>query len=961
MIFNLGSKNKFDILLVENNSDEATWIQDALLVQKDINCRVTLRESVASAIDYLQNHIPDVILLDFALPHAPSLKTALELRGEASLIPLIVLTQGDNDELAHEMMRLAPYNYLSQNELTEETLIQHIQTGVQSHQSLLVASEANRHFRVIANRSPVLMWEMNAQGRHTFFNEACHAFSGNNPNDSSMDWWQDAIHAEDIDRYKDLMASSIKEQHAFQIEYRVMREDGDCRWILDTGTPSFDSANIFLGLVGSAVDITDKKVAEESAIDWKKRYLAAIDSSGKILFEWSSHTNEVKFGGSCEQITGFIPEEITGGIEKWLSLIHPDDQKEAMAAFAKSKYEGQIFDCEYRLRCNDGHFINVLHSAKIIKDDTSRSGNMIGFISDISGQVATEQKIKEGENRYKTLVSNIPGAVYHYIYNRHSGWSTDFVSDEILNITGFPPSYYAVNDIEAFSQLVHEDDKSLREQAINQALQSDCPFGIDYRIRDKSGCIRWIREQGRITVDKVSGRMWLDGVLLDSTDRTMTKEKLDYVVYHDSLTGLPNRMLFLDRLGQAVIAANHDHEQLAVLAIDVDHFKRINDTLGHSSGDKLLQSMASRISEVLYDTDTVTRDGGDEFLVLITGLKRPAQALAVADKVFSIFQNAFFVDGHELFMTCSVGISIYPTDGFDIDSLLKNADTAMNRAKDQGRNNYQLYTPTMNDKALRKLKLENQLRHALKREELRIHYQPQVSIKTNHITGMEALLRWNHPELGNVSPAEFIPLAEDSGLIVPIGEWVLTKVCAQVKEWEEMGLLNLRVCVNMSARQFRQKNFAEGVIAIIHESHIKPESIEFELTEGTIMKDWDETIAAMNQIKAHGMRISIDDFGTGYSSLSRLKKLPLDAIKIDQSFVRDIPDDLDDSAIAEAIISMGNSMNLEVIAEGVETDAQLSFLRNKGCGVMQGFLFSRAIPPFDMTKLLIKDTLPDLI
>ncbi|MFT5207055.1 MAG: diguanylate cyclase (GGDEF)-like protein/PAS domain S-box-containing protein [Candidatus Omnitrophota bacterium] len=959
MTFDLSNEKRIDILLVESESDEATWIQGVLLRQKGINCQVTLLESVSSAIDYLRDHIPDVIVLDFALPHAPSLQTALEIRGESSLIPLIVLTRVDNDSTAREVMHLAPDNYLSQSEMTEVALMQHIQSGVKSHQALLVSSEANRHFRVIANRSPVLMWEMNIQGRYTFFNKACHAFSGNNSNDSSSSWWQDGIYAEDIERYRDLMASSIKEQHAFQIEYRAMCKDGEYHWILDTGTPSFDSSNIFLGLLGSAVDITDKKIAEESAIDWKQRYVMAIDSSGKVLFEWSSKTNEVKFGGSCEVITGFDPEEITGGIEKWFSLIHPDEQKAVMAAFAKAKYEGEALDCEYRLRCNDGHFINVLHSAKIVKDDTSQSEKMIGFISDVSGQVATNKKLEEGENRYRTLVSNIPGAVYHYIYDRHAGWSTDFLSDEILNITGYPSSYFSDNDIQAFTQLVHEDDMELREQAINQALQDDCAFGIDYRIRDKSGCIRWIREQGRITLDRVSGRMWLDGVLLDSTDRTMTKKKLDYVVYHDSLTGLPNRMLFLDRLGQAVIAANHDHEQLAVLAIDVDHFKRINDTLGHSSGDKLLQSMAGRISEVLYDTDTVTRDGGDEFLVLITGLKRPAQALAVADKVFNVFQKAFFIDEHELFMTCSIGISIYPTDGFDIDSLLKNADTAMNRAKDQGRNNYQLYTPTMNDKALRKLKLENQLRHALEREELRIHYQPQVSIKTNHIIGMEALLRWNHPELGNISPAEFIPLAEDSGLIVPIGEWVLTKVCAQVKEWEEMGLLNIRVCVNMSARQFRQKNFAECVIAIIRESHIDSESIEFELTEGTIMKDWEETIAAMNQIKAHGMRISIDDFGTGYSSLSRLKKLPLDAIKIDQSFVRDIPDDLDDSAIAEAIISMGNSMNLEVIAEGVESEAQLSFLRDKGCGIMQGFLFSRAIPPIDMTKLLIKDTASD--
>jgi diguanylate cyclase (GGDEF)-like protein len=431
-----------------------------------------------------------------------------------------------------------------------------------------------------------------------------------------------------------------------------------------------------------------------------------------------------------------------------------------------------------------------------------------------------------------------------------------------------------------------------------------------------------------------------------------SKEKIRHLAYYDSLTRLPNRRLFQDRLLHAVESARRNQQLVGVLFIDLDNFKRINDTFGHSAGDKLLKAVSRRLVHCLRKSDSigrragdgpvaVARLGGDEFTVLLTHLDRIQDAARVARRILNALASPFLFDEEEVVITPSIGIAVYPFDGEDIEDLVKNADTAMFHAKDEGRNNYQFYTAAMNATAFERLSLENSLRKALEREELQVYYQPKLDLRTDRILGVEALLRWNHPEMGLVSPADFIPLAEETGLIVPIGEWVLRDVCRQMREWLDAGQPQLRVAVNISARQFKQRGLDNVVAGALEHCNIDPRWLEIELTESVVMEDIRASTEIFRRFREMGVRVSMDDFGTGYSSLSVLKRLPIDNLKIDQSFVRDITTDPDDAAIVSAIITLAHSLRLRVIGEGVETAEQMDYLRANGCDEIQGYYIAR--------------------
>jgi diguanylate cyclase (GGDEF)-like protein len=426
--------------------------------------------------------------------------------------------------------------------------------------------------------------------------------------------------------------------------------------------------------------------------------------------------------------------------------------------------------------------------------------------------------------------------------------------------------------------------------------------------------------------------------------RLHAEEVIEHQAHFDLLTDLPNRVMFQDRLTLALTHANRHRKMLAVIFVDLDRFKTIVDTLGHAIGDRLLRAVAERLSGCLEEGDTLARMGGDEFVVLLPQINRADKAVRLAHKVLEVLKPAFQFSGHELHITTSIGISLYPYDGEDADTLLKNADTALYRAKEQGRNNYQLYTPAMNARAFERLALENSLRKALERKEFLLHYQPQTDMRTGAIVGVEALLRWQHPDLGLVYPSEFIPIAEETGLIVPLGEWVLRTACVQARAWQTLGLPPFTVAVNLSARQFLQQDLVDTVARILKETGVDPRSLEIEITESIAMQNADYTIVVLRDLKEMGILIAMDDFGTGYSSLSYLKKFPIDSLKIDQSFVRDITTDLNDAAIANAIIVLAHSLKLNVVAEGVETAAQEAFLKEHRCDRLQGYLFSTPIP-----------------
>ncbi|MBW4470210.1 MAG: EAL domain-containing protein [Stenomitos rutilans HA7619-LM2] len=434
--------------------------------------------------------------------------------------------------------------------------------------------------------------------------------------------------------------------------------------------------------------------------------------------------------------------------------------------------------------------------------------------------------------------------------------------------------------------------------------------------------------------------------------RQQAEATIRYQAFHDLLTGLPNRMLFNDRLPLALANAHRTNTMLAVMFLDLDRFKTINDTLGHAIGDLLLQAVAARLSDCMREGDTIARWGGDEFTLLLPQISNAEDAAKAAQRISEALKPAFYLEAHELYISTSIGIALYPHDGEDAQTLLKNADAALYRVKEQGRNGYQIYTPAINSQASELLALESSLHHALERQEFVLHYQPQINVITGEITGMEALLRWQHPELGLISPSVFIPLAEENGLIIAIGEWVLRTACAQNQTWQMAGLAPLRMAVNLSARQFQQPQLVETIAQLLAEAHLTPDSLELEITETTAMQNVDFTIAILKSLRSIGVHISMDDFGTGYSSLGYLKRFPLNTIKLDQSFVHELTTDPSDAAIADAVIALGRGLGLNVVAEGVETQAQVDYLQSRHCEEMQGYLFSHPMPATAATQFL---------
>jgi len=434
-------------------------------------------------------------------------------------------------------------------------------------------------------------------------------------------------------------------------------------------------------------------------------------------------------------------------------------------------------------------------------------------------------------------------------------------------------------------------------------------------------------------------------------ERRRAEERLTYLAHHDVLTGLPNRALFLDRLGQALHDAHRTGRHVGVAFLDLDRFKHINDSLGHGTGDQLLKVVAARLAATVRRGDTVARHSGDEFTLILADVAHADDAARVAQKILDHLAKPFEAAGRELFVSASLGIALYPGDARDAETLLRNADLAMYRAKEVGRNNYQFYTAEMTARAIDNLSLENALRHALGRNELLLHYQPVVETGTGRVVSVEALARWRHPQRGLIPPDQFIPLAEETGLIAPIGAWTMRTACVQCCAWERSGCPALRMAVNLSARHFQEQDLAGAVLQMLHDTGLPPQRLDLEITESVLIQDADAAQAVLGALRDAGIRLTLDDFGTGYSSLSYLKRFPVDTIKIDRSFVCDIPADPDDAAIATAIIAMAHRLGIQVIAEGVETPEQYEFLRAEGCDFMQGYLFSPPEPAEELALL----------
>ncbi len=540
------------------------------------------------------------------------------------------------------------------------------------------------------------------------------------------------------------------------------------------------------------------------------------------------------------------------------------------------------------------------------------------------------------------------------------------MSNELCRLVGVRPQDFA-GTFEAFLNLVHADDRPIVTGALQKLVGQHTPCDIDHRIVLPNGTDFIIHLQAEGVREEETDEITVIGTAQDITERKQAERAIHQLAYYDSLTGLANRVLFKDRLSNAISFAARHQQHLATLFIDLDRFKIINDTLGHTVGDLLLTHVAERLSDSVRQSDSVSRHadhepmhalarlGGDEFTILLTSLPHPEDAGRVARRILESLAHPFSIDGHEIFISASIGISIFPSDGSTVEALLKNADTAMYHAKEQGRNNCQFYSSGLNAAAAERLDLENELRRALEREEFVVFYQPKLNIHSRKILGAEALVRWKHPKRGLVPPGVFLNAAIDTGLIRSMDEWVLREACRQVKAWEMAGLPAITISANVSNSLFHGRTLPSTVADALRDSGLNPSQLELELTESIAMRDVEASVTMLEGLRTMGVRLSIDDFGTGYSSLSYLQRFPLSRLKIDQSFVRDLLTNENNVKITRAIIAMAHSLNLSVLAEGVETEGQLARLREEGCDEVQGYLFSRPVCAEDFEKLLRGD------
>jgi len=641
------------------------------------------------------------------------------------------------------------------------------------------------------------------------------------------------------------------------------------------------------------------------------------------------------------RISKYSRSELIGQDHRLLnSGHHPKD-------FFKQMWEtigsGKIWRGEVRNQAKDGSMYWVDTTIVPFVNSERRIYQYVSICNDITARKQMEEELLNSEEKYRIIAENTSDIIsmingdgdFLYLSPSHQTlWESDGPTDRSHNLL----------------EWIVEEDREIMSYAIRYAYSTGKGYMAECRIKTERTTPIWTETKLNPILDETGNVQNLILVTRDITNRKLTEETIHHLAYHDSLTDLPNRRMYIQHVTKEIMLAKRFQSNMALLFLDMDRFKDINDSFGHDVGDLLLIEVARRLQACVQPGDIVARLGGDEFTILLGKLKNPEQAQKVAEQIISQFQKPFELQGHFATVSCSIGISLYPQNGDNAEDLLKRADTALYAIKSQGRNGYSLFDPTMEAKSLERILMENELRKAIEQEQFQVYYQPKMDIATKSLTGMEALVRWVHPELGIISPGKFIPIAEETGLIVELGDWILREACKQNKKCNDEGHV-LKVSVNLSARQIFQKDLVERILAILQEVDLPAEWLELEITESIFVK-MEEASVVLQQLREAGMHISIDDFGTGYSSFSYIKSLPVDTIKIDASFIRDIHHNQESQAIVKAIVTIADSLQMNVIAEGIELDDQAEALQQNGCFHGQGYLFSRPLPTADFEQFL---------
>jgi diguanylate cyclase (GGDEF)-like protein/PAS domain S-box-containing protein len=756
---------------------------------------------------------------------------------------------------------------------------------------------------------------------------------------------------DDLSNLVSKIMEAARKSGTYEAEFHGIDARGIERWYWQQGEIVKDAAGNPVAIESFTMDITERKRAND-ALRESERFLSTLVGNlpGFVMRASISEDSRILYvTEAIRDAIGVSPDEVMGQPVGVLGDRMPEEERWRVSSVMMEAARGDgSFEVEFPIRHTDGSIRWLWEQGQVIVENGQPVG-LEAFIMDVTARKQAERALEASEQRFRDIYENANDAMVTFSFrgnfidaNRRMQELLGYTEEELLRLTpaDVTPAEHQERNSE-FLKRVYRGDSAPFEVELIAKDGRRVPMEMTARIA--------VDEKGRARTVQMIGR--------DISERKQAEETIRRLAYHDSLTGLPNRALFEDRLQMAIAQAKRHGEELGVLFLDVDGFKLVNDTLGHTAGDKLLQSIASDISALVRDCDTVARVGGDEFTVLIPNIDQPEDVTDVAGRILECLRQPRTIAGQEFRATASIGITTFPHDGDDGETLLRNADTAMYRAKDNGRNSFQLYTASMNQRVTERLSFEQNLRQALSRDEMRVVYQPIVDVSSGRVVAAEALVRWIHPTRGVIPPDDFIPLAEETGIILDIGEFVLHEACRQAVEWQEQGLELNRVAVNLSARQLQQEDLVSRISDIIEETGVEPKRIQLEITEGAVLRNVDYAISMLRELRDKGLGIALDDFGTGYSSLTYLKRFPVDAVKIDRTFVRDLDHDAHDATIVSTVIGMAQNLGLRVIAEGVETPQQLEFLRARRCAEYQGYLFSKPVPP-DEFPALVLPTIP---
>jgi diguanylate cyclase (GGDEF)-like protein/PAS domain S-box-containing protein len=819
--------------------------------------------------------------------------------------------------------------------------------------------EAEEKYRTLVERMPAItyMQEIGRNSESVYVSPQVIDVVGYTPEEyaSNPDLWIEMLHPDDRERVLAEDERTNRTGEPFVMEYRQFAKDGHLVWIRDEATLVRDEEGLPLYWLGVQVDITERKRAEKALADAEQRYRTLVDQIPAVTYidpvddpETSLYTSP-----QIERMLGYTPEEWIKG-KQWPKCLHPEDRERILAADERFEAgDGEPFSEEYRLLARDGSVVWVREEAVLLKAEMGEPLYWQGVIFDISVQKEVEQQLREAEKRYRALVENAPVVAYTQEVGNYK--TAVYVSPRIEDLTGYRPEEFG-EDRELWYGVVHPDDRWAVAAEDERTERTGEPFAMEYRMVHRHGHVLWVSDQSVLVRDDAGKPLYWQGVMSDITERKSLEDQLEYRAFHDHLTDLPNRRLFLDRLHQALDRTRRrTDQQVAVLFMDLDEFKAINDSLGHEAGDLVLKAVAGRMESCLRPEDSLARFGGDEFVVLLEAIGGLDVAVQVAERITRELGRPFVLEGKELFVSSSIGIGVGNARTRTPEGLLRDADAAMYRVKAEG-GAFKVFDPAMYERNKGRIELEGDLRRALEtsHEQLPVLYQPMASIPTGEIVGMEALLRWNHPEHGLLAPAAFVPMAEETGLIVPLGRWVIQEACRRAREWQESypGAVHLTMAVNLSARQLRYTELVREVEDVLRRTALDPRSFTLEITESILVEMGGSSTGTLQRLKELGVRLAIDDFGVGYSSLSYLSYLPVDLLKLDRVLVKDLDKDRKNLAIVRAALDIGHALGIEVVAEGVQTQEEFEELRKLGCDAGQGNYWWGPLLPGEAGALL---------